>query len=38
MFNFTNRPQEFYGHGKNIINVIIKIQIPRLLIKSVLVN
>ena len=26
-FNITNRPQEFYGHGKNIINVIMKVQI-----------
>jgi len=26
-FNITNRPREFYGHGKNIINMIMKVQI-----------
>jgi hypothetical protein len=27
MFNVTNRPQEFYGHEKNVLNVITKVQI-----------
>lgn len=27
MFNITNRLQEFYGHGKNIINVIMNVHV-----------